>query len=873
MESVVTSRVREYSTRKYQETLPLLKERAKAVSDFLEPLAGDELTLMKFLYGTMPVCDAADYDPELMYAFVRHAVFLRQEMEWTKALPEDVFLNYVLYYRVNNEAITACRKWFYDMLLPVISGCDTEKAVREINYWCARQATYTLADERTLGPVGVFFSGSGRCGEESTFLVTALRSVGIAARQVYTPRWAHCDDNHAWVEAWIDGSWKFLGACEPEEVMNKGWFTNASSRAMMIHTRVFSDYDSGVGDHREELTERDGAALFLNDTHTYAKTGTLTVTVKDEEGAPVPDARVAFALLNAAEYYAISTLYTDEEGKARLTLGLGSIRLHVTKGDCRRELMVENTGDTQAEVILSRESWEQELEALKKDWQFIDHTAPRDYPMHPVRLTREQKEQNRARKHEAEQLRLQKLEDYWQESHYQDYPKAQEILKLSYGNSLEIRRFLNAHPEPEALALLSVLTSKDYRDLKAKILEEHYVYGEKIRDFSCRTYLEGEEHADELFLNYVWNPRIRFEEITPYRSYLTEKLSEEQKETFCKDPGEIWSWIQETVGYEESRTYHPVICSPAGVLKTCQGSLLSKKTLFVAICRTLGIPARLNPITHEAEFFKEHMFRCVSLSKSQESQVRLTLKSTEDPAYFADWTIGRLAPVPQEAPCNFESLDLMGREFKDGALTLLLPEGIYQVITSVRLPSGNQMEARRVLDTADFAAGADGMPEYTLELLLRKPEISQMMENLALEDFTLRKADGSEADAKELIQGHTLLAFLEEGAEPTEHFLNELKDQEKEVAQSGLGLLFVLTGPEALENPTLADTVDRLKADIYYDDFTELPEILARRMYTDPEKLPLVLLISPGMKGRYASSGYNVGSVAMLLRIAKLLEN
>ena len=42
-------------------------------------------------------------------------------------------------------------------------------------------------------------------------------------------------------------------------------------------------------------------------------------------------------------------------------------------------------------------------------------------------------------------------------------------------------------------------------------------------------------------------------------------------------------------------------------------------------------------------------------------------------------------------------------------------------------------------------------------------------------------------------------------------------------------------------------------------------------MYSDPEWLPLVALISPDMTGRYASSGYNVGSVGLMLRIAKML--
>ena len=43
-------------------------------------------------------------------------------------------------------------------------------------------------------------------------------------------------------------------------------------------------------------------------------------------------------------------------------------------------------------------------------------------------------------------------------------------------------------------------------------------------------------------------------------------------------------------------------------------------------------------------------------------------------------------------------------------------------------------------------------------------------------------------------------------------------------------------------------------------------------MYTDPEKLPLVLLVSPERMGRYASSGYNVGNVGLLLAIAGMIK-
>ncbi|MBO6059975.1 MAG: transglutaminase domain-containing protein, partial [Bacteroidaceae bacterium] len=128
-------------------------------------------------------------------------------------------------------------------------------------------------------------------GEESTFTVAALRSVGIPARQVYCPRWAHTDDNHAWVEVWIcnsgparTGSWHFMGACEPEATLDKGWFNWASSRAMLVRT-----YD-------HEGNE-------IQTTSTYAPTKTLTVHVADETGKPVSDATVDFRLYNYSEFY------------------------------------------------------------------------------------------------------------------------------------------------------------------------------------------------------------------------------------------------------------------------------------------------------------------------------------------------------------------------------------------------------------------------------------------------------------------------------------------------------------------------------------------------------------------------------------------
>jgi len=40
-------------------------------------------------------------------------------------------------------------------------------------------------------------------------------------------------------------------------------------------------------------------------------------------------------------------------------------------------------------------------------------------------------------------------------------------------------------------------------------------------------------------------------------------------------------------------------------------------------------------------------------------------------------------------------------------------------------------------------------------------------------------------------------------------------------------------------------------------------------MYVDPDKLPLIIVIKQGLTGIYATSGYNVGTADMLLRVLK----
>lgn len=866
-----TEKLRQYASKQYKKSLKQLGKKGKEIQAYIESLQGDEEILMKFLYGTMPFVDASDYEPELFYAYVKHSLYLKENSPYTRNVSEEMFLNYVLYYRVNNEDIVNCRPWLYEKVKERIKGYSQEDAIKELNYWCAENVTYAASDERTLNPIAVYKSITARCGEESTFFVSVLRSVGIPARQVYTPRWAHCDDNHAWVEAWDGETWRFLGACEPEEVLDKGWFTNASSRAMLIHTRVFSDYVGEDSMKKNEITGRDGAVIFYNDTSVYAKTTVLTVHVERENGTKAVNCRIQFELMNMAEFYPISTQYTDEEGRVSLELGEGTVQIFCSLHDEIGSVLVNTEDRKEVTIRLKNEKVFVEEEA-EKEWQFFDLIAPLDYPMHPSQLTAEQKDRGRVKKQKADQIRDKKKKNFYQKEKakkYEGNETATTILKNAYGNFDEIYDFLEKDSNPYRLFLLQTLEVKDNRDVKSEVLEEHLQESLLVKE-TAFAYLEkmGEEQ-EQLFLQYVMNPRIRHEMIRPYRKEISKWFTKEEKQRFLKEPSQIWEYVSQHVVTTEERNYETVVTSPVGALMTGQGSELSKKTLFVAICRTLGIPARINPIHGNIEYWKDSGFiKANSDNKKKEEKLIDVIFNYEGetvPAYFVNWTIGKLEKKKEGSA--FETLDYTKTSFETKKIKLQLPKGYYRLNTTMRIPNGNQMIAVKY-----FVITGEETKRVS-SFLIRQPKTKDMLEDLKLESFSLKNGRNEDVLWEQIAKDKVaLLAFLEVGMEPTEHVLNELKGKAEEIKEKDFTIVFVLKDKKDIENQTLKSLLKELpQIQIYYDNFKELSEMIARRMYTDPEKLPLLVVTTDGYHGRYACSGYNVGTVELLCNIRNIL--
>ncbi|NCA77710.1 MAG: transglutaminase domain-containing protein, partial [Alphaproteobacteria bacterium] len=145
---------------------------------FNQGLPLHEEEALKFLYAYMPLSDLADYDGSFFLENVRASFAARDTFAWGKTVPEALFRHFVLPIRVNNENLDSARWVFFRELKDRIKKMTMKEAVLEVNHWCHEKVTYRGTDGRTSSPLSTVKTAYGRCGEESTFTVAALRSVG-----------------------------------------------------------------------------------------------------------------------------------------------------------------------------------------------------------------------------------------------------------------------------------------------------------------------------------------------------------------------------------------------------------------------------------------------------------------------------------------------------------------------------------------------------------------------------------------------------------------------------------------------------------------------------------------------------------------------
>lgn len=807
-----------------------------------QDLTTEKREALEFLYAYMPLSDLADYDGEYFLGQVEAAFKARDSFDWGKTIPEDIFRHFVLVYRVNNENLDTARQVFYEELKDRVKGLTMEKAVLEVNHWCHEKVNYRGTDGRTSAPLALMRTSWGRCGEESTFTTAALRAVGIPARQCYTPRWVHTDDNHAWVEAWVDGKWHYIGACEPEPELDVAWFSAPVKRAMMVHTNVFGLYNGP-----EEKNEQTELYSVINLLGNYTQTRNIRVKVIDEEGKSVEGATVKFKVFNYAEFYSIATATTNAEGGVSLLSGRGDLFVWANKGDVYGYAKSDKTTNDLT-ITLNKKKGVNETESFIMNPP-VEQTVKE--------LSQEKIQANAVRLAYEDSIRNAYMATFISEDEARKFAtdnklnsdKIWDFLFKSQGNWEAIKSFIEAKKGNGYLySFMASLSEKDLRDTPKGYLMDHLNIGDG--EFTPNV------KNDERIATYILSPRISVELIRPWRSFFEKELSEDFKSRSRSDVQEIVDFIKNNIKVDEPENYFKCPISPQGVYELKMSDKRSRDILFVALCRAMSIPSRMDPATSRPQYLKAEtmewtdvFFEEQAASKPKGSvQFTGAKDNPVKPGYSTHYTLARFEDG------DFVTLNYR-REIKDLPAKVSVDAGYYRLTIGSRANDGSVTVNTQYFELKENET-------KSLEIKLPKIEEGLQVQGIVDPNTVVVLNDGSKKSLKELTNGKGLvICFADPDKEPTKHILQDLPAVQQVLEEWGGGILFAVPD-DKLSVAFDASVYKGLPKQSQWmtDNQRVLLNSVASALQIDfSNNFPLTIYLSTNGGVLYSSQGYRIG--------------
>ena len=822
-----------------------------------------EQEALEFLYAYMPLADITDYPGEFHLMNIRASRRAAEEMPWGKTIPEDLFRHFVLPVRVNNEQLDSARVVFYKELKDRVKSLSLYDAILEVNHWCHEKAVYMPSDARTSSPLATVSTAYGRCGEESTLLVAALRSVGIPARQVYTPRWAHTADNHAWVEAWADGKWHFLGACEPEPVLDLGWFNAPASRGMLMHTKVFGRYEG-----KEEVMSVNPTYTEINVIDNYAPTAQAKVMVKDEAGNPVPDACVEFKLYNYAEFYTVATKYTDDSGMCGLTAGKGDMLVWASK-DGRFGFSKLSFGkQSELTVTLDKKAGD----SFTVD---IDIVPPAESANLPE-VTPEQRAENDRRLAIEDSIRNAYVGKFISEEAARNFARdykldrdaVAKILVAARGNYRVIREFMTRlrsdNSRKGGIDLLQQISAKDLRDVRLDVLIDHM-------QSRVRTTNAG------YFRKYVRNPRVSNEMLTPYKTFFGKVISKEDVEAYVAEPMKMVAWVAKNIQVNKECNLGAPPVSPEGVWKARLADAHSRDIFFVSMARSMGVPARIDEVTGKVQLITDDgaidvNFEAAGQAPAQRGRLAATytpIQSLDNPKYYSHFTISKVTPQGNLQLLSYDEGDTdMGGGVTWSSLLkegTSLDTGDYILVTGTRLASGGVLAQMTSLNVK-----AGGRTETKLVMRENKDEV-QVIGNFNSESlFTTLEGGNKQSLLQACGRGYFVVGILGVNQEPTNHALRDISALKTDLEKWGRKLVLLFPNQEQAGKYHAADFPDLPNTVIYGIDTEDIAQQIVKNMkLKHKDTLPIFIIADTFNRVVFVSQGYTIGLGEQLMKTVK----
>lgn len=617
----------------------------------------------QFLVANLPPSDRAGLSTEELAENLDYAFLARETTPWGMAVSWSDFLHYVLPHRVSQEKAISWRKEFYTELLPLVANCESmEEAVLIVNRWSFSKTGFKSTQRWDQNPLMTINRGWGRCEEAVILTVSALRSVGIPARQAMVPAWQHSNDNHTWTEVQVDGKWHYIESANPDYGLDYAWFSGSVRKAPLVISYAYGDAKSADF----PILGKSFGCTLINTTSRYAPASRSEIQLTDSSGKPVADARIFFSILNYATFRPVAGKTTDSSGKAEITLGPGSVLISAAQN---------KTAAYAGSIWIPGEQAKRPLVKLRlqKENKPVGTVSFRFAYKDTLNIPTPPKNSEGAKKAEFDSIkdaRLQKLSSMKKAAERYGPQHASAIAKAGL-NTPQLLKAIETCPaahRESLLDLISIMPPADLLTIETKELISHAQLSDLARKQAESV---GLKYSDDIFAQYVLNPRVMYEQPSNWRPILHKKFNFNESQnlkSLLKRLGTINAEISSIVRGPLGDSL-----SPKEVLDTRTSSSASEICIFnTATLRSSGVPARYLDEQEWIEFYDGNSWQPFYPQLPDEVGNKNALEKST--AYYSQWqSIGFKLP-------HFDEKKRGPQYFKDFTVSKITEDGIFQAI-------------------------------------------------------------------------------------------------------------------------------------------------------------------------------------------------
>ncbi len=612
------------------------------------------------------------------------------------------FLSYIAKITVTDERITPYHIHFEEYGLSELkdefegSSLNDEDLVRELNLWCRRYMTFKPTSGRDMAPFDILErTNIGRCEEMQIFFISAARTLGIPARPAMTPLWAHTDNNHAWVEVFVNDTWRYLGAVEPAYELDDAWFSANAARAVMIMaTAAFPDTSDVVIREEHYYSTINSTPNYDSD---HINSRRVTVVTRDAADRIIPEADIAVMVYNWGMLRPIYRAATDSSGNLDLLTGRGSFFIAAKKDSLFSLTEIPAQPEEEAGYI---------AEIILQDNQPISTAAVLQYPDPQLPARKERPEWNEYRNTFTESYN--KIVASYQELPFPEKEADSLLIEIWQKCRNNKENFLAFYENNNPLAgqFAELLVRMDEKFLWQA--EPHQ--WQNLYDFFND--LDISEYPLDMQALII-SPTVLFEELPDIP--LKESLTKWRKKDVAERIEEITAHLAENYSVDKEQAVFSLLpFDRAMSLQVLTG--YQYKMLACSVLRANQIPASYTRIPDVINIYSDSSWRYYDLSEKSFLQpdeeeiadvlTEILIETVDGDNYPLTLSDGQYTLTFQKAGLFYPS-ETQPQYDETGNLSVSLEPGKYQIQIGYRISSDETRLYLKEIDTSLLPSDAD----------------------------------------------------------------------------------------------------------------------------------------------------------------------